>query len=1295
MLGCSRRLLNRMRFAVLLGLQLVCGSVFADDSRTPIIWVEFDVDPSPSRFKGQTLDYPEICISLPEVTNRQNNGRRASDPLGNGLSGPGRLMRRDATGKVETLFDCGALGRVCTPADPRLSPDGSKVAFTLYRGSEWRHACGSGNRVIAGKDAGAGIAIHDLPSGVTREWHYVPGRHDVTPLFVNQGGKQRILFSSDRAGEYPPRLPRVSPDRVLDYPNLQLHVADVDGSNVTRVGPHDVTAGYGGYQLTDGRVAYSGAQWTHDLPYRNDGVVYTNTPSTLLNMWWMCGSDPWGGSQESLFGAHYTGKAIHWFNQLADGRVLFGEYYRGNDQQGAGKIWAMSPQPFTIEGRPASEWRSDNDILTPRDLLDTMPWARSEDASSYFDKSRAVYQGRVRDPFGLPDGELGFVWCRGPCNNQGGWKPDLMDEKIEHGPRGGYDVSEPIGAEVGIYKLPSDKIPSRNYAEDPIRLRDRRHVAEYGAIYGGPYVDVYGQERPATVQPHLSEDGACYLQIASQRSLVSSFALRQGRWRWGHDDPSGKLGKEVPGVRDDDVAFIRITEALPNRSRQRNFAGRGREIFAITGYRGRILGEARVEADGSVKVEIPCDTPFTLSGLNAEREAIRRDMMVQSLRPGTVLECSGCHLHDDRSAQPTFVRSVAAGKPARQLENPRPVIEYSRDIQPLLKWRCAACHNGSRAAAGINLDAGEQTRRMIMEDFEQASNPRPVTVHTAKEGYRGKSAYRLDRPLASWLVHGSFAAASPLYWYFKGERADYRSNSDTDADIDFATEHPDVGATPEEVRTVRDWIDSGMLFDPESAVSPTTRKASPLAITLRGFADAAGEARAALPACQSQSGSGVAPSEPVVSMSARDVRPRQPRGFVTADDMATKRGGGPAGRWALFQGKMTIAGEDYFDPHGIDMAWSYSRTDPVPEQMRLIVVYHNSATGKASSFPKVVFAPWMPRLGQVELRYTDAEMYDGRWREWHAMGRDGVRYPVRRVAALIEYLMARYPGRIDLKRGIVVAGNSMGGGGSTYQPMIMAEPWRQYIAYVSAGIGNPIPRTNPRHYTSWPPDEGATKALWDKMDLRLQARIDPIVRGAHYRHRWSTNDSNWGLGPMEQINLCEQERLACSSYWLRGGHGAGEAGYKTVFATHLRQDDPNMDVTVDRAHPAITDSTGNYPRTAGERTDMERFPRGHYNAGISWHHGRIVDRVDELLFPLKYRAHKDIGAGIPDQPGRITVSVTPRRPRQFVLEDGETLRWEWDGGALSGTAEVHGDTVTARGIPLVSGEGYKNLRFFR
>ena len=1258
--------------------------VAAEDTTTPIIWVEFDVDPTPSRVKGETLDYPEICITLPEVTNRQNNRRPASDPQGNGLSGPGRLMRRDADGKVTTLFDCGALGRVCTPADPRLSPDGRLVAFTLYQGSEWARECNSGNRTIAGIDAGAGIAIHDLTTGATTEWPYMPGRHDVTPVFVNQDGRLRVMFSSDRAGEYPPAIPRVSVSGSLEYPNLQTHVAELDGSGVHRVGPNDFTAAYGGYQLRDGRVVYSCAQWTHDLPYRSEGVVYTNRVSTLLNMWWLCGSDPWGGSQESIFGAHYSGKAIHWTGQMSDGRILFGEYYRGNEQQGAGKIWAMSPQPFTIEGRPAAEWRSANDVMTPRDLVDTMPWARSEDAASYFDEQRQRYQGRVRDPFGLPNGELGFVWCRGTCNNQSGWNPDLMDAKIEHGPRGGYRVADPIGAEVGIYKLPADRIPSQDYVGDPVMLRDRRHVAEFGAIYGGPYRDVHGQAEPDRVAQPLSGDRACYLHIASQRSDTHSFDVLRGRWRWGHDDASGKLGKELPGVDDDDVASIRITRAIPNRTRQTNFAGRGRVDFSLPGYRAQILGEVPVETDGSARIEVPCDTPFVLSGVNRAGEAIKRDMMVQSLRPGTVLACGGCHLHNDRSPQPEFAGSVAAGKPARTLGDPRPVLEYGTHIAPILARRCAGCHGGAKPAAGIDFGAGERTRRMILEDFEQAFNPRPVAVHGEGEGYKGDKVYRLDRPLASWLVHGSFAAGSPLYWYFKGARADYRSNADSDADIDFDAAHPPVGATAEEIRTVRDWIDSGLLYVPggraERTIGLPGRRAAAAAPKANGFC--AGEP---------SSGAGAGREDPYDG----DTRHRQPAGFVTIPDQPVETGGGPAGGWALFQGKMTIAGESYFDPHGIDMAWSYSRSDPVPPKMRLLIRYHNSRTGKWERFPKEIYAPFMPRLGQLELRYADAEMYDGRWREWHAMGRDGVRYPVRRVAALIEFLRDRYPGRIDLDRGIVVWGNSMGGGGSTYQPMIMAEPWRQYIAYVSAGIGNPIPRTNSRHYISWPPDEGDTKALWDDIDIRLRAKKDPIVRGVHYRHRWSANDPNWLLGPMALLDLCEQERLACSSYWLQGGHSATEKGYKPVFGTFMQEDDPNMDVTVDRAHPAITGSTGNYPPTAAERMDIARFPRGHYNAGISWHHGRIVDSADEIVFPLKYRAHKDIGPGIPDQPRQIIMSVTPRRPRHFVLQDGETLRWEWGGGKLAGTAKVVGDTVTADGIPLVSGEPYKNLRFFR
>jgi hypothetical protein len=99
--------------------------------------------------------------------------------------------------------------------------------------------------------------------------------------------------------------------------------------------------------------------------------------------------------------------------------------------------------------------------------------------------------------------------------------------------------------------------------------------------------------------------------------------------------------------------------------------------------------------------------------------------------------------------------------------------------------------------------------------------------------------------------------------------------------------------------------------------------------------------------------------------------------------------------------------------------------------------------------------------------------------------------------------------------------------------------------------------------------------------------------------------------------------------------------------------------------------------------------------GITWNHANIVDETSQMVFPLKYNRRTGIGKGVPDQPLKITISVTPRRPRNFTLTDGETLKWSWDRGALSGLATVTGDTVTIDAIPLVSGGDYKTLRIYR
>ncbi|MEZ5570928.1 MAG: hypothetical protein R3E64_02805 [Halioglobus sp.] len=403
-----------------------------------------------------------------------------------------------------------------------------------------------------------------------------------------------------------------------------------------------------------------------------------------------------------------------------------------------------------------------------------------------------------------------------------------------------------------------------------------------------------------------------------------------------------------------------------------------------------------------------------------------------------------------------------------------------------------------------------------------------------------------------------------------------------------------------------------------------------------------------------------------------------------------------SGAWKFYAGTMHINGNAYYDPHGVNFKWAYSRVDPLPANPRIVVHMHGSGGGEGSM---QVFGP-SPQ-GDIEVRTQDAEAYNQDWREWWTFGSDGVPYPGRRIAATLEFLVDRYhidPGR----RGIVLQGPSMGGAGAVIQTMILPSPWREYIAYSSARIGVIMPRQiaqrDPGQYATFPPNNPQHKALWDSIDFAVQSASDPVVRGMHYRHAFSSDDQfsagvNNANTQLQFVNLVEQRKIGGAFGWVKAGHDSYEPGVRlpdmSVFET------PEQDVTLDRAHPAITHSTGNYPLLAADRANQAKFPRGHYNMGITWNHAHIIDDKSQLVFPLKYQRRVNIGGGIPDQPMKITISVTPRRARNFEIHDGETLKWSWNAGALSGTAKVVGDTVTIDGIPLLSGDTYRALRIYR
>jgi hypothetical protein len=432
---------------------------------------------------------------------------------------------------------------------------------------------------------------------------------------------------------------------------------------------------------------------------------------------------------------------------------------------------------------------------------------------------------------------------------------------------------------------------------------------------------------------------------------------------------------------------------------------------------------------------------------------------------------------------------------------------------------------------------------------------------------------------------------------------------------------------------------------------------------------------------------------PAAPQQPRSVVPAKPDpSLITAPQQPTDQGG----NWKFYAGTMHIKANNFYDPHGVDFQWAYSLVEPLPPHPRVVVHMHGSGGGVGSMG---VFGP--SELGDIEARAQDAEAQNYDWREWWTFGRDGTPYPGRRIAAMLDYLTTRY--KLDLSvRGIVLQGPSMGGAGAVIQTMILPSPWREKIAYSSARAGVIMPRLiakrDPGQYINFPPDNAQNKALWDSIDFAVQAASDPIVRNMHYRHAFSSDDQfsagvNFVNTQLQFVNLVERYKISGAFGWVKTGHGTYEEGVTIPDMSEFEV--PEQDVGLDRALPAITQSTGNYPLSAADRANGALHPRGHYNMGITWAYARIIDTPEQIVFPLRYLRRVKLGGGVPDQPERITISVTPRRVKNFKLVDGETLKWTWAAGAMSGVAKVTGDTVTIDGIPLVSGEPYKILRIYR
>ncbi len=153
------------------------------------------------------------------------------------------------------------------------------------------------------------------------------------------------------------------------------------------------------------------------------------------------------------------------------------------------------------------------------------------------------------------------------------------------------------------------------------------------------------------------------------------------------------IGRNMKGVARGDIKKLLILEALPKPV---NFTG-GWEPITLGGSftLERILGTVPVEEDGSAHMKLPAMRSLFFVALDANDLAVKRMQSFLTVQPGEKLSCVGCH--ENRGETPQLTRlPKAMGRPASRIEpiGGLPyIIDFPRDIQPILDRHCVGCHD--------------------------------------------------------------------------------------------------------------------------------------------------------------------------------------------------------------------------------------------------------------------------------------------------------------------------------------------------------------------------------------------------------------------------------------------------------------------------------------------------------------------------------------------------------------------------------------------------------------------------
>ena len=167
-------------------------------------------------------------------------------------------------------------------------------------------------------------------------------------------------------------------------------------------------------------------------------------------------------------------------------------------------------------------------------------------------------------------------------------------------------------------------------------------------------------------------------------------------------------GRNMAGVRRGEIKELLIIESLPKPI---NYTG-GMEPLSYGGTftLERILGTVPVEPDGSAYMEIPAMRSLFFVALDENRRSVKRMQSFMTVAPGETLGCVGCHeqrthtpVNPGRGSILALKRSPSRIAPIAGVPD---VLDFPRDIQPILDKHCVSCHGTESGEKGGPREGG-------------------------------------------------------------------------------------------------------------------------------------------------------------------------------------------------------------------------------------------------------------------------------------------------------------------------------------------------------------------------------------------------------------------------------------------------------------------------------------------------------------------------------------------------------------------------------------------------------------